>query len=331
VDLIACSVAGNGTIGGGTLKDYGAQAFGMGWCRYYLRVPTVTTSVKKTIALTSGTGVTSYAGSAGAGLYAWGSQLERQPSGGTQNYNRVATPTMYKPTEAATANEVSTSLISVNGVRDVAIANAVLGPGADQGLHFEDWAGPVTASNITISDIGGECVNLHSTASVQINGLTCTNPGVGGVHAWYYDPAPPRISIGPGYIQNQDLSLKNIQVDAAGNPATQWGFAIGAAADPFRLQFDNPDPVGLPQGPLDAPNPAPAILWENNASQKLSVDDFTRVKLTVAQLGTCTVAKQGQRRRVSDANAPSWGAAVAGGGTVDTDVRCIGGSWVVGR
>lgn len=52
---------------------------------------------------------------------------------------------------------------------------------------------------------------------------------------------------------------------------------------------------------------------------------FTAV--TVAALPTCNAAADGQVRYVSDASAPSWGAAVTGGGSTKTLVLCNATSW----
>ena len=80
--------------------------------------------------------------------------------------------------------------------------------------------------------------------------------------------------------------------------------------------------------------------WGNTSSPELFISDDSSAKtlslsgnlqlkaVPVSGLGVCTAATEGTRWGVIDANAPSYGEALVGGGTVHLGAYCNGTSWI---
>jgi hypothetical protein len=125
--------------------------------------------------------------------------------------------------------------------------------------------------------------------------------------------------------QTDNLVVTGNMLDAVLFPSVQAGYWIEAAYDPFIAVIDNPPTLGLPTAGTAAADVYASADYDFRPL--LSADRYAR-PIAVANLGTASAAKAGQRRTVNDAAAPTYRGALTAGGANVVSAICTGSAWV---
>jgi hypothetical protein len=142
-----------------------------------------------------------------------------------------------------------------------------------------------------------------------------------------------KTTLSAGFGGNTDnLVVTGNILDAGSLQSVQAGYWIEAAYAPFLLVFDNPPTANLPPSSgVGVPTGAAAVDVYTSPDFSflplLSTERYSR-PILVAELGTPTTAKAGQRRVVRDALAPTYRGALVGGGAEVVNAMCTGAAWI---
>ncbi len=303
---VASNVGTGLNAAGGILPYSYDQKTTSTWYKVWLTGTLDNTNARGSIFLEDNTGNPIYNGDGASGLYVWGCQYEED----------ATVPYVYMPTQSTPASSIGSQLISINGANNFVVSGNTLGPAAAQGIHTEDWATNGTISNNIVHDTGAVGIYLTDSRSIVVSNNIIRNSPTTCISLDYADPSPPILGADGAFGTTDYITLTSNICDAQSNPSMTTAYNIGAAGTDFHLEWSK-------NVARDLPAAAAFITWNNGADALLNTQEFP-VPITVGQLGTCTLAKDGQRRYVSDASAGAYETTVAAGGTVQKLAICDG-------
>ena len=305
VDMSNCTVGTPVVNGGGSALAAGVQSQGNGWCRFWLTaVMGASTQARAQVFLEDASGNITYSGDGASGILLWGASL-----------NTGTTPSVYYPSTDTNAHVANAAMIAFNGVSNCVISDNALGPTLGQAVHLEDWVNNCVISGNTIRDPGGAAIYLTASQGIVVENNNIFNPHDTCLTLAYQSTVDPKNVIDT-MLQNYNTTIVGNKCDGYNNPSITEAYRLGYVLGDWLLTWRDNTIVNLPSG-------AVPILWDNNSDLLLATPDFP-VLITVARLGSCTAAKVGQRRYVSDALAPAFGATLVGGGAVPAVAVCDG-------